>query len=292
MNTLLKAADLVVGFQSARIRRLNMVLKHNVPTYALKADHLLRNKPVMVKAVEDAICSGNGGVQILCAPPGAGKSTALDYIIGNLIKSNKISGWIRLTPPRSACDLPDRWFRTCNSDFLGETIKVHDTISSIVGKRDAPVVYIFDQFDNFEMQNPTQTFLKSMAEDSVRERNFVTVVAVSNPTKARIIWNWNGRQKINLLGVDHIMKYKWDESEILPWLENFKKHHPGTVLDDSVMYKKLLAAAKLAGTPEFLVSNTSDAVLQNLDELEEMWNRTSHFHMTQWEEADKILRWK
>jgi hypothetical protein len=86
-------------------------------------------------------------------------------------------------------------------------------------------------------------FIKTLAEDSVSCKSYVVIALCANPAKAKVMWGWNGRSKITLVGEGRQKVYKWTELEIDQWIENYIKHHPESCLTVNAILIEFKTAA-------------------------------------------------
>lgn len=193
------------------------------------------------------------GVKVLWAPKGSGKTVATRLAAQKLIKHNLFSG--RIAVAASELDLASgtpllrqlcsRW----GAEWGGQ-------LSELFSRKGKPVLLLIDQIDNFMMSDEglrrTQTLVKTLAEDSVLNGNFVVLAVCSNLNAAKALLDANGRQKIVLVSPT-VSQYKWKRHSLEDLLNSAKKSFADVGDIASNIREELLSSAALAGTPGFLL---------------------------------------
>lgn len=137
-------------------------------------------------------------------------------------------------------------------------------MSELFPRGKKPVLLLIDQIDNFMMDakglRRMQTLVKTLAEDSVLNQNFVVLAVCSSPHLATALLDANGRQKIVLV-TPSVSQFKWSRSMLQELLLRVKCTD-GVGGSTREMREQLITAATLAGSPGFLLhhlDNLTDA---------------------------------
>jgi hypothetical protein len=163
-------------------------------------------------------------VKVIWAPAGSGKSTAVQRVLKAAYHQKEISGLIFLTPPRMEGIEPDKWFRSELSFSGYETLGIYDHLSKMLtAPIERPYVIVFDQCDNLDFGSKSKVFMKTLAEDSALSRTYVVIALCANAAKAQVMWGWNGRSKITLVGEGHQRLYRWGAVEIAV-VPDYRRH--------------------------------------------------------------------
>lgn len=206
-----------------------------------------------------------GGVRIVWAVSGAGKTTTIKRTLNNLLSSKEIAGFVYLTPPHDKRMSPAEWFRASLSDFGGPLLLPGEKLSDVLGyAKDKPVVIVFDQIEaNFLIDEHFEQLIRSLAYDSDDCKSYIVLLATSDPDKAREIYQWNGGTKMSFLGRHFPWQYRWTEHEIQQWLDKYveilkdEKHRNQRLIDGlshgSRLRDSIVNTALQAGTPAFLI---------------------------------------
>jgi ABC-type iron transport system FetAB ATPase subunit len=270
-----------------RKEMIKSIFTRNVAKLSLRKGSYVDN-PALEKDIRSCIHDQPGGVKIIWAPPGTGKSTTVKHVLNAEIAYGKISGVLMLTPPRMTMN-PDEWFR-CELRYSGfETLTPYDHLSSlIVAPLDKPYVIVIDQCDNLDYDEKLRLFIKSIAEDSNIINNYVVIVICTDAAKAATMKKWNGGVKIRLIN-DEPIAYKWSDSQIEKWIEYNLKDHP-TINSkiNSVHFNKFKKAAVDAGTPDFLITNTSSNDIITNKKIDS-WNQHSKYINNKWSSGQQLL---
>ena len=228
-------------------------------------------------------------MKILWAPPGAGKSTTVREGLKTELSNENIHGAMVFIPPRMMVDEPDAWFRSNLEVFGLETLKVNDSLSSLFHKDPKkPYVIVIDQCDNLRFDEKMKRFIKSLAEDSSRASKFVVLVLCSEATKAATMKEWNGGVKFALMGVDH-EAYKWTAEQIDEWTEHYLDSHKSSKLRGNSNLDHFKKSALVAGTPDFLITNTTSEDNITSKEEKAKWCRNSAYHESNWKAGQRRL---
>ena len=211
--------------------------------------------PTTIDNISKQIQSGPG-VVVFWGPPDSGKPSYAVRVCNKLLEENKIGGVVQVsdsTFEEVKGDGGVGWINTAlNADNLmglnerisslipcnGPDDSLYEQFMSFVFRRNKRVVILFNQFDNVCEHSSIKmvlTFIKRLAEDSVKHDSYTVFLCVTNPLIARDILNLNGGEKFRLLQKPRDLK--WGDNE----LTKYFKGNP---------YSK---SAQLAGTPGFCV---------------------------------------
>ena len=272
-----------------RIERLKVVLQRPVDDFHRR---LPKGFPWILQTslatdIETSICSNRGGVTIIWAPSGAGKTTTVRRVLKSLQLTNRIRGAIVINPPDfygmkgSYCEagatanhqdtrhipteglveqrnMPSMWFRAALRDMFGNLVHPNEKISDVLPKFDGrPFIFVLDHIDNAPMDEDMRVFIKTLAEDSHLTKLYTVLVICSDASNARMMWEWNGHDKIvmlNELRDQSPLTYRWEKDMIEQWLIKFNVANPSGPLQlGTDSWVRLKESAIIAGTPGFLV---------------------------------------
>lgn len=140
--------------------------------------------PKAVAAIEKALKYRHGGLQVLFAPPGAGKTTYLT-VLGE--KHRKAGHYVAYT--------------TCVADkeSLYTQLNIPNTgylLSEVIPNGG---VLIMDQMESITVTPELRGLLLELAVDSTMTKYYKVIIAVSNKLMAKEILKLNGGEKIRLL---------------------------------------------------------------------------------------------
>ena len=269
-----------------------MKLRNEIPQFKLPVDFKYIEQANLAADIKNCLTSRSGGVKVIWAPCGSGKSTTARSVLDAAFKRGEISGVIVLTPPKGEFIDPDEWFRANLALFGIETLRPEDQLSDMLDSpMERPFVFVFDQCDNFEFNSATKRLIKTLAEDSVLCKKYVVIALCSSAHKARVMWNWNGRYKITLCSPGLQDAYKWSKREIVEWVGNYLNLHPDSCLADEAIRSKFIKAAEEAGCPEFLVINADPLMQASVKSPEAIWDESAKFYKNSWAVGKQELRW-
>lgn len=182
--------------------------------------------------------------------------------MSNLQQENAIAGALVISPPDNPHLQPSQWFRRTLADRRGTLLDDYEKLSK---RLPAPIygkifVFILDQIENYELNDYLKCFLKTLAEDSDRVKSYVVIATCSDAAMAATMWEWNGRQKIILLGDDGegFSTCKWTEREVDEWLGKYQSNSEVVKKlfnENRKLFASFRLSAVVAGTPGFLASN-------------------------------------
>ncbi len=141
--------------------------------------------PILEESIERAILSPLCGVHVLC---GSGGINSIQIVAQRLQKENKIAG-VLLTTCTSRNENPFSWLKGVFQISYEEKSRF---MSDLLDKSGG-VVLVLDQF-HLSMH---ESFLVSLAEDSVMTKKYTVIACVADPLACEKILGWNGRSKIS-----------------------------------------------------------------------------------------------
>ena len=204
-------------------------------------------------------------------------------------RDGKISGVLTLIPPVRPVGV-DEWFMN-ELNFLGfETLTKYDQLSSLLDtSHEKPYVIVIDQFDNLDFDENLRRFIKVTAEDSHLRKNYVVIVICTDAAKVSTMKKWNGGVKIRLINEEFI-SYKWNGTQIEKWIEyNLKGHTTINVNKNKVHFNKFIESAVVAGTPDFLITNSFSCDNLSIQEIENSWIDNSNCISKTWTIGQQLL---
>jgi len=280
---------------------LKRILQHNSPEQ-LKP-FILHEK--FSEDLSQQILLRTGGVRILWGPTNSGKSTTLVKVLDNLYKEEKISGVFVMEPPTlqsRSTNPPETWFYSGLADRFGEILKPHEKLSSLLPRFTGvfkPYLIVIDQAEKEGFDKYIKEWVINMAVESTKTKAFVVLLVTADAIQAHVMQDWNGRQKITLVGADHgNFGYRWSEKEIDMWLDAYFKINNNTTrsLDGQrpcetteEILSDLRQAALTAGTPGFLSYNVEILCNKPTNSfLNKLSTQASYFDK-QWKEGAELL---
>jgi hypothetical protein len=203
----------------------------------------------------------SGGVKIVWAPQGAGKTTTVRKVLMKMKELKKIRGCIVITPPDSNA-MPSVWLRSALHDSFGELLRTSEKLSHILPKSDGrPFVIVFDQVDDLPYGEDMKRFMMSVAEDSYLTRSYVVLILTANAVNAKTMWEWNGHEKIVLMSDirrQSPMNYRWDQDDVEKWIVKYAESNAQRGLEEGASFRNYLKTSAItAGTPGFLIENVA-----------------------------------
>lgn len=255
----------------------------------LRPDHIYIKNPVFDNDIHECIRSKSGGVKIIWAPPGAGKTTSIRQVLKSEIINKNLSGAIIMNAPRMMPDEPDIWFRSELELYNITTLKQNESLSSLISNEIQPYAIVIDQCDNFRFDEKMKVFIKSLAEDSHLTKKYIVFIICTDASKAKTMKEWNGGIKIKLLS-DNENTYKWNNDMIKEWITHFLHCNQNSKLKDYI--EEFEKIAIVAGTPDFLITNTIFDEHKNISETIESWRNNSLYIKSIWKTGKGLLYFK
>lgn len=179
-----------------------------------------------------------GGIAVIFAPTGSGKTTYLAKIADEYKRSGRNVKFI-------SC--------VANKQHLYDTLgvpKMHYNLSEVIPDQ---TVVILDQMESVVFGEELKSMLREIALDSRKIKNYTIIVSVSAPEVAQSILSLNGNDKISSLG--SASDFRWSREMVSSYVEQSQQYTGWSDVDKM----KLVALAVTAGSPGFLFS------LENLD---------------------------
>ena len=151
--------------------------------------------------IEDGV-KRQGGVRIVWSVGGAGKTTTIKHVLDKLIKDQKISGVVYVTPSADKDASATEWLECATTDIFGPIITRKDKISDILGSKvDKPFVIVLDQVEGTASRaKGFEELVRALAYDSDACKAYISLVVTSDVHLAEEVYLWNGGTKISLLG--------------------------------------------------------------------------------------------
>jgi hypothetical protein len=278
-----------LNFRSLRLRALlgNPLIEFN----PIGAPFL--PKASFVSDLEKTIMT-SGGVKIVWAPQGAGKTTTVRKVLIKMKELKKIRGCIVITPPDSNA-MPSIWFRNALHDSFGELLRTSEKLSQILPKSDGrPFVFVFDQVDSVPYGEDMKRFIMSVAEDSYLTRRYVVLILTADAVNAKTMWEWNGHEKIVLMSDirrQSPMNYRWDQEDIEKWIVKYAELNDQSGLEEGASFRNYLKAAAItAGTPGFLIENVISHVSDVSEFVDDAMNERAMYKNEQWKFGGNKLK--
>lgn len=268
---------------------MKCVFTRNIETSSLGEKHKYIENPILERDIHNCIQEQSGGVKIIWAPHGTGKTTTVRHVLNSECNGGKISGVLTLIPPVRPVGVGE-WFMN-ELKFLGfETLTKYDQLSSLLHtSHEKPYVIVIDQFDNLDFDENLRRFIKVTAEDSSLHKNYIVIVICTDAAKVSTMQKWNGGVKIRPIN-DEFIAYKWNVTQIEKWIEHNLKEHPTiNVKKNKVHFDKFTESAVVAGTPDFLITNSFSLDNQSIHEIENSWINSSNYINKTWIIGQQLL---
>ena len=182
-----------------------------------------------------------GGIVVVYAPTGAGKTTFLTSIANDRNKQGLATYLLNCIQ---------------NREYLYETLGVPRLSYDLSEVLQRGTLLIFDQVDSITLNEDAKNMFKQLALDSRRSRHYEVVVCVSDLVVANRILALNDHEKIKSAGPCTL--FKWDTTMVKEYIERSTTLNKLSPLSKEV----LVGLGVRAGTPGFLFEAATDA---NLD---------------------------
>eukprot|EP01036_Dinobryon_divergens_P025789 gene25789-34372_t len=205
---------------------------------------------------------------------------------------------------------PETWFSSRLTDRFGEILAPHEKLSSLLPRFSGvfkPYVIVIDQAEKEGFDKYIKEWVVNMAVESTKTKAFVVLLVTADAIQAHAMQNWNGRQKITLVGADHgNFGYRWSEKEVDAWLDdaylkknNSRNSNTNNSRDDQFSCEKteevlsafqvLRQAALTAGTPGFLSYNAEILCNKPTNSFLADMSPQALFFGKQWNDGAKLL---
>lgn len=203
-------------------------------------------------ALRNAMLNPLCALHCLYAPPGFGKSRAITTTATELVNRGHLSGAVVLCADNNVRERNlNNWLKL-RLGLQSSTLSLPELLPANDGPDHRPFLIVLDQFDQ-AVANPYLTgFIESLATDSVRAKNFVVLVAVSNVDLYNQILRMNGGQKIQSVYGNISDLPRWDAGML--WRLYYEKRSVWRLDHLEPVLDQLIAIAAQVGTPEFLLS--------------------------------------
>eukprot|EP01041_Mallomonas_annulata_P006509 gene6510-13143_t len=277
-----------------RRQRLKIFLQQPILNFPLSnSDNYYLQKTSLGIDIESSLVSSCGGVKLIWAPPGAGKTVIVRHILKELQDANKIRGAFFISPP-DTYRKPSQWFRSSLQDVFGNLLNPSEKLSDLLPKFDGrPFVFVVDQMDNAPMDNEMRVFMKTLAEDSHLTKSYTVLAICSDASNAKTIWEWNGHEKIILLS-DRSGRsptaYRWEKEDIERWFVGFQDAFPSSLLQGmtSSLRDRVKELAVTAGTPGFLVEMVFPT---DINSTNDEWTKRAKYKHELWKIGEQMLEY-
>mmetsp|Transcript_11250 Transcript_11250/g.18424 ORF Transcript_11250/g.18424 Transcript_11250/m.18424 type:complete len:288 (-) Transcript_11250:252-1115(-) len=210
--------------------RLKYLRTEPVPVVNLDNIPYVENHTAM-KVIKSGFDSKDGGMKVLYAPPGSGKTTHLANLAKDYQQRGKHVEFI-------SCAATKKHLYECL-----DIPKVSYNLSEVIP--DGTVI-IFDQMESPVFGDELKSMLREVALDSRKIKNYVVIVSVSNKDVAEKILSLNGNDKITALG--EASDFHWPREFVSDYVEQ-SRHYKNWRDTDK---QRLVELAAKAGAPAFL----------------------------------------
>jgi hypothetical protein len=198
-----------VAFESARAAKffaanhVLRIMRNKVTEYELKDIPFVVN-PVADTALRKAVDFKYGGMHVVVAPKGSGKTSQLRGVINNHIHNGGAAKYFG-----SELSHPNEFYIA-----FGDAARRMD-LFEIMPKRS---VIVIDQLEHFrELPREMETLLLHLALESSRTAECNVIIMLSDIKMAQIVLNLNGNHKINQAG--KAADFQWSEREVRRFVE-------------------------------------------------------------------------
>lgn len=184
-----------------------------------------------LNTIKSGFDSKDGGMKVLYAPPGSGKTTYLAKIAKEYQNNGRHVEFI-------SCVASKKHLYECL-----DIPKLSYNVSEVIP---FGTVIIFDQMESPVFGDELKSMLREVALDSRKIKNYVVIVSLSNKDVADEILTLNGNDKISQLGNPH--DFHWSCEFASAYIEQ-SRHYKSW----NMMHKQqLVDLAAEAGVPAFL----------------------------------------
>jgi hypothetical protein len=210
--------------------RLKYLRTEPVPSIILENIPYVDN-PTALKIIKDGFDSKYGGILVLYAPTGSGKTTYL----ANLAKEYQQKG-------------THVEFISCaaSKKHLYDHLTIPKMFYNLSEVIPHGTVIIFDQMERPVFCEELKSMLREVALDSRKIKNYVVIVSVSKRDLAEKILTLNGNDKINALG--SASDFHWSRELVCSYVEQSRHYKSWSDADK----QRLVELAAKAGSPGFL----------------------------------------
>lgn len=209
----------------------------------------------MFRDIRRGLLAPQGGLNLICAPTGAGKTTTLLRTLNEMRLEREIRGAL-YTSWQSLCVSSSKTTLGRLKSALGiSPLEKSHSFSDLLPDRGTgpPIVLVLDQFDHALCDEECKSFLVGLAEESVLHKKFIVLLSSGSVSMVQTILGFNGGTKIHDLSPDP-KSYRWDDEKIGELVRNMGGLKSFGWSDQSRQYRLLRAFAK-AGTPGFVLDH-------------------------------------
>lgn len=190
-----------------------------------------------------------GGIDVLVAPAGVGKTYATEQVLNKLQTNSEIDGCCIVPMNELNGSAPRvRVLKELGvpEEYISKSPDTH--FSEIIPENLSRTVIVMDQFDHLESYDLLRSFVTSVAEDSTRTKKYRVLLLVTNVNFAKTILGYNSMEKIRpASGAFNPAEFKWDVDmcmELHSKLANEKM---------PLEMENVRRLSSLAGTPGFVI---------------------------------------
>jgi Mrp family chromosome partitioning ATPase len=210
--------------------RLKYFRTEPVPVVILENIPYVENETAL-KVIKDGFDNKYGGILVLYAPTGSGKTTYL----ANLAKEYQKKG-------------THVEFISCaaTKKHLYDHLMIPKMFYNLSEVIPRGTVIIFDQMESPVFGEELKSMLREVALDSRKIKNYVVIVSVSKRDVAKEILTLNGNDKISALG--SASDFHWSRELVSRYVEQSRQYKSWSDADK----QRLVELAAKAGSPGFL----------------------------------------
>lgn len=227
--------------------RLKYLRTEPVPVVAFHNIPYVENHSAL-KVIKRGFDRKDGGVKVLYAPSGSGKTTYLAHLAKEYQKMGRHVVFL-------SCAATKQHLYECL-----DIPKLSYNLSEVIP--DGTII-IFDQMEKVVFDEELKNMLRQVALDSRKIKNYVVIVSVSDRDIAKKILRLNGNDKFDPLG--NASDFHWSPLLVSTYVEKSRHYKSWSDTDK----QRLVKLASKAGTPAFLfnLENLEDpnpaAILEN-----------------------------
>lgn len=227
--------------------KLKYIRVESLPLIKLKGFPWVNNTKVS-DTIDNAFNSRVGGIQVIYAPWGTGKTTSLAHV-SQKHKDRKHVEFV-------SC--------VANKAQLYAWLGIHNETFQLSEVLPEGTVLVLDQMETPVWGPELKAMLRELALDSRKSKTYNIVLSVSNLEIAKKILALNGNDKIKL--VARSSDFRWGRELVTAYVEESKRYKHWLEADK----ESLIKLATLAGAPEFMFSledevNLTPALLNDVD---------------------------
>ena len=187
--------------------------------------------PAVKKHLDRAFESRFGGVHLMYAPPGSGKTTYLARTATEFKKKGHHVEFI-------SC--------VASKEHLYDCLTIPSTSMLLSNVLPRGTIIVFDQVESSIWSENLRSLIKEVALDSRKHKNYNVVICVSSIEVAKKVLALNGNDKIKSMCVTQY--FKWDRDLVTKFVKESAQYKLWSH-EDKV---KLIELAAFAGAPGFL----------------------------------------